>query len=53
VRGHRFASFIALYGVSETRELIARALRGVTLVVMKGTHARRIADLPPWSAPFA
>jgi hypothetical protein len=28
VRGHRFASFIALYGVSETRDLIARALRG-------------------------
>jgi lysyl-tRNA synthetase class 1 len=27
-RGPRFGSFIALYGVSETRDLIARALRG-------------------------
>jgi lysyl-tRNA synthetase class 1 len=27
-RGPRFGSFVALYGVEETRELIARALAG-------------------------
>ena len=28
-RGPRFGSFVALYGIEETRELIAQALSGV------------------------